>query len=160
VRIGELATMTGTTVRALRYYEQAGLIVSERAHNGYRIYVESVAVRVRNIRYLLAAGLTLDDVQAFRVCLDGDVATAPPSAEGVLIAAKRSAVIDHRLTAQAEIRDRLAGACSGLRPTAADRWPDRLVPARPHGSGASVPSAAMWLKICSIMARTWGSSTV
>jgi len=45
--------MAGTTVRALRHYEQAGLIVSERAHNGYRIYDGSAAVRVRNIRLLL-----------------------------------------------------------------------------------------------------------
>jgi hypothetical protein len=50
------------------------------------------------------------------VCLDGDVATAPPSAEGVRIAAKRLAVIDHRLTAQAEIRDRLAGALQRAAP--------------------------------------------
>ncbi len=37
VRIGELARVTGTTARALRHYEQAGLISSERASNGYRI---------------------------------------------------------------------------------------------------------------------------
>lgn len=30
-------------------------------------------VRVRDIRYLLSAGLTLDDVRVFLPCLDGDV---------------------------------------------------------------------------------------
>jgi len=74
VRIGELATATGTTARALRHYEQAGLISSERASNGYRLYDEQAVVRVRNIRHLLAAGLTLDDVRVFLPCLDGDVA--------------------------------------------------------------------------------------
>ncbi|WP_415745036.1 MerR family transcriptional regulator, partial [Streptomyces scabiei] len=61
MRIGELARATGTTARALRHYEQAGLISSQRAPNGYRIYDERAVVRVRNIRYLLAAGLVLDD---------------------------------------------------------------------------------------------------
>ena len=110
--------MTGTTVRALRHYEQVGLIVSERAHNGYRIYDEPAAVRVRNIRLLLAAGLTLDDVQAFRACLDGDVAAVAPSVEGLRIAARRLAVTDECIAAQAEVRDRLAAA---LRLAGADR---------------------------------------
>lgn len=80
--IGELAKVTTTTARALRHYEEAGLISSERAPNGYRVYDERTAVRVRNIRYLLAAGLTLDDVRVFAPCLDGNVAAAAPSAKG------------------------------------------------------------------------------
>ncbi|TXS81344.1 MerR family transcriptional regulator [Streptomyces sp. sk2.1] len=110
MRIGELAGATGTTPRALRHYEQAGLISSERAHNGYRVYDERAVVRVRNIRHLLTAGLTLDDVRAFSSCLDGDVAAAPPSDEGLRIASQRLAVIDERIAAQTEARDRLAAA--------------------------------------------------
>ncbi|MFJ6993854.1 MerR family transcriptional regulator [Streptomyces sp. NPDC003090] len=96
MRIGELARATGTTARALRHYEQAGLISSQRASNGYRIYDERAVVRVRNIRYLLAAGLTLDDVRVFLPCLDGDV--------------ERLAVLNERITAQTEARDRLEAA--------------------------------------------------
>ncbi|MGW2329683.1 MerR family transcriptional regulator [Streptomyces sp. NPDC001700] len=110
MRIGELAAATGTTPRALRHYEQAGLITSARAHNGYRVYDELAAVRVRNIRHLLAVGLTLDDVRCFLPCLDGDMATAPPSAEGLGIARARLAVLDARIAAQTEARDRLAQA--------------------------------------------------
>jgi len=44
VRIGELARATGATPRALRHYEQAGLITSQRAPNGYRTYDEHAAV--------------------------------------------------------------------------------------------------------------------
>lgn len=80
MRIGELARATGASARALRHYEQAGLISSERAANGYRVYDERAVVRVRNIRYLLDAGLTLDDVRVFLPCLDGDLAAAPPPA--------------------------------------------------------------------------------
>jgi DNA-binding transcriptional MerR regulator len=110
VRIGELAAITGTTPRALRHYEQAGLIASERAPNGYRTYGEHTAVRVRNIRYLLAAGLTLDDVRALLPCLDGDVASAPPSGKGIQVALDRLGVLNERIAAQTETRDRLEAA--------------------------------------------------
>ncbi|MEV0150840.1 MULTISPECIES: MerR family transcriptional regulator [unclassified Nonomuraea] len=108
MRIGELAQATGTTARALRHYEDEGLIASRRAPNGYRIYDEDVVVRVRNIRHLLAAGLTLADVRAFLPCLDGDVVAAPPSDRGIQIALDRLAVFDERIAVQIEARDRLA----------------------------------------------------
>ncbi|WHM41510.1 MerR family transcriptional regulator [Streptomyces sp. BPTC-684] len=110
MRIGELAKATGTTARALRHYEQAGLIASERAANGYRVFDDRTVVRVRNIRHLLAAGLTLDDVQVFLPCLDGDVAAAPPSDRGLRIALERLAVLNERIAAQTEARDRLQAA--------------------------------------------------
>ncbi|WP_406841132.1 MerR family transcriptional regulator [Streptomyces sp. AHU1] len=110
MRIGELARATGATARALRHYEQAELISSERASNGYRVYDERAVVRVLNIRYLLAAGLTLEDVRVFLPCLDGDVAAAPPSAKGLRVALERLAIIDERIAAQTEVRDRLEAA--------------------------------------------------
>ncbi|MEV7213387.1 MerR family transcriptional regulator [Kitasatospora cineracea] len=122
MRIGELARVTGTTARALRHYEQAGLISSKRASNGYRVYDESAAVRVRNIRYLLDAGLTLADVCVFLPCLDGDVAAAPPSDKGLRVALERLAVLNERIAAQTEARDRLEAA---LR----ERTRDRVRPA-------------------------------
>ncbi|MER5961758.1 MerR family transcriptional regulator [Streptomyces sp. NPDC002057] len=108
MRIGELARRTGASARALRHYEAVGLITSARADNGYRVYEEGAAVRVANIRYLLDAGLTLDDVSAFRSCLDGDMPSVPPSARGLEIARERLAVLDARIAAQTEARDRLA----------------------------------------------------
>ncbi|MER6469954.1 MerR family transcriptional regulator [Streptomyces collinus] len=110
MRIGELARATGTTARALRHYEQAGLICSERASNGYRVYDERTVTRVRNIRYLLSAGLVLDDVRVFLPCLDGDVSAAQPSAKGLQVALERLAVLNERITTQTEARDRLEAA--------------------------------------------------
>ncbi|MFY1595103.1 MerR family transcriptional regulator [Micromonospora sp. WMMD737] len=108
--IGELAEATGATPRALRHYERHGLLDSRRAHNGYRIYDERSVGRVRNIRHLLAAGLTLDDVRTFLPCLDGDVAAAPPAPAGVRVALDRLAVLDARIAAQTAVRNRLAAA--------------------------------------------------
>lgn len=110
MRIGELARAAGCSVRALRHYERAGLLTSRRAVNGYREYDHAAVARVRNIRYLVAAGLTLADVRAFLPCLDGDVAAAPPSAEGLRVVRERLAVLDARIAAQTEVRDRLAAA--------------------------------------------------
>ncbi|MFE2557393.1 MerR family transcriptional regulator [Streptomyces sp. NPDC059352] len=118
MRIGELARRTGASPRALRHYEQAGLIASARAANGYRVYEEGAVARVSNIRYLLDAGLTLDDVSAFRSCLDGDVPSAAPSALGLRIARERLAVLDARIAAQTAARDRLAAALAGAQPWA------------------------------------------
>ncbi|RCG26319.1 MerR family DNA-binding transcriptional regulator [Streptomyces diacarni] len=112
MRIGELARRTGTTARALRHYEQAGLLASERAANGYRVYPASAEVRVRNIRYLIEAGLTLQDVGFFAACLDGDIAAGEPSPEGLRVVEERLAVLEARIAAHTEARDRLRDALS------------------------------------------------
>ncbi|HEY6739696.1 MAG TPA: MerR family transcriptional regulator, partial [Actinopolymorphaceae bacterium] len=57
MRIGELSRRTGVSVRALRYYEEQGLLTSERLPSGYRDYPESAADRVRQIQVLFSAGL-------------------------------------------------------------------------------------------------------
>jgi len=124
MRIGEVARATGTSARALRHYEDEGLITSGRAPNGYRVYDEDVVVRVRNIRHLLAAGLTLADVRAFLPCLGGDVVAAPPSEEGIRIALERLAVLEERLAVQIEARDRLAATLRRVTGGRSARSPD------------------------------------
>lgn len=69
-------------------------------------------------RYPLAAGLTLGDVRVFLPCLDGDVTAAPPSPKGLRVALYRLAVLNERIAAQTEARDRLAAA---LREKTGDR---------------------------------------
>jgi len=54
MRVGELARRTGTTVRALRYYEAAGLVVPRRLGNGYREYAPIAVRLVQQIRELTA----------------------------------------------------------------------------------------------------------
>jgi DNA-binding transcriptional MerR regulator len=57
VRIGELARSVGLSERALRYYEEQGLLRPARKANGYRHYTEADAITVRHVRTLLDAGL-------------------------------------------------------------------------------------------------------
>ncbi|GAB2702950.1 MerR family transcriptional regulator [Kitasatospora kifunensis] len=70
MRIGELSELTGTPRRLLRYYEEQGLIVAERAANGYREYDERFVDRVLQIRGLLDAGLPTRIIKQILPCLD------------------------------------------------------------------------------------------
>lgn len=64
MRIGELAAASGTTSKALRFYEQRGLLPpAERTSSGYRDYDEQTIGRLDFIRRGRAAGLTLAEVQ-------------------------------------------------------------------------------------------------
>lgn len=58
MRIGELAAAAGVSTRALRYYEDHGLLTSERSSSGQRHYGADAIDRVRWIRALFAAGLS------------------------------------------------------------------------------------------------------
>jgi DNA-binding transcriptional MerR regulator len=59
VRIGEASRASGVSARSLRYYEDEGLIVPGRRHNGYRDYCRSTIDRVLVVRSLLESGLPI-----------------------------------------------------------------------------------------------------
>jgi DNA-binding transcriptional MerR regulator len=69
MRIGELAEQAGTSTRALRYYEQHGLLSARRTTNGYRDYDEGDLRLVREIRSLLEIGFNLEETRPFVECL-------------------------------------------------------------------------------------------
>ncbi|MFD4640219.1 MerR family transcriptional regulator [Lentzea sp. NPDC058436] len=58
MRIGELAEQVNVSTRALRYYEEQGLLQSERTASGQRVYPQSAVDRVRLIQELYTAGLS------------------------------------------------------------------------------------------------------
>jgi DNA-binding transcriptional MerR regulator len=81
VRIGELAELTGTTPRTIRYYEEIGLLGggSERVHGKHRAYTQSDVDRVREIiRLRDLLGLSLDQL---RELLEAESARAHLRAE-------------------------------------------------------------------------------
>ncbi|TDC98679.1 MerR family transcriptional regulator [Nonomuraea deserti] len=73
MRIGELATRAGVSVRALRYYEEQHLLTSERSPSGQRHYADSAVDQVRLIQQLYAAGLPSKSILALLPCVvDGE----------------------------------------------------------------------------------------
>jgi MerR family redox-sensitive transcriptional activator SoxR len=62
--IGEVARRSGVAASALRFYEERGLIVSERAGSGHRRYPRRVLRRVAFIVFAQRIGLTLEEIGA------------------------------------------------------------------------------------------------
>ena len=60
--IGEVAQRSGVATSALRFYEERGLIRSERASSGHRRYQRPVIRRVAFILFAQRIGLSLDEV--------------------------------------------------------------------------------------------------
>ncbi|BCF94057.1 MULTISPECIES: MerR family transcriptional regulator [Paraburkholderia] len=67
--IGELARITGASVRSIRHYDEHGLLASVRASNGYRMFPEKATTQVRQIQRMIATGFTIDDIRAFPDCM-------------------------------------------------------------------------------------------
>jgi MerR family redox-sensitive transcriptional activator SoxR len=60
--ISEVAKRSGVAASALRFYEDRGLIVSQRAGSGHRRYDRSVLRRVAFIVFAQRVGLTLEEI--------------------------------------------------------------------------------------------------
>ncbi|MFC6507317.1 MerR family transcriptional regulator [Promicromonospora citrea] len=69
MKIGELAARTGVSPRLIRYYEQQGLLVADRAANGYRAYTEQHVERVDRVAGLVQAGIP---TRLVKVLLDAE----------------------------------------------------------------------------------------
>lgn len=62
--IAEVARRSGVAASALRFYEQRGLIRSERTGTGHRRYARAVLRRIAFIVFAQKIGLSLDEVGA------------------------------------------------------------------------------------------------
>ena len=60
--IGQVAARTGVATSALRFYEERGLIASERNGGGHRRYARPVIRRVAFILFAQRVGLTLEQI--------------------------------------------------------------------------------------------------
>ena len=75
MRIGKVADSAGVSVRALRYYEEQGLVIADRSPSGHRQYPESAVERVKFIQLLYSAGLSSKAILQVLPFLDTLVAT-------------------------------------------------------------------------------------
>ncbi len=94
MRIGELAERTGTTTRALRYYEGLGLLPARRRANGYRSYDESDLRLVEEIRSLLDIGFALEETRPFVDCLRAGHAAGDECPDSVAVYRRKLTEID------------------------------------------------------------------
>ncbi|MCL1147016.1 MerR family DNA-binding protein [Shewanella sp. 10N.261.52.F9] len=64
MKIGEVAKLTGLSVKSIRYYHDIGLVVGQRGDNGYREYTQKAVESLEFIQHCRALGFTLDDSKA------------------------------------------------------------------------------------------------
>jgi MerR family redox-sensitive transcriptional activator SoxR len=62
--IGEVARRSGVAASALRFYEERGLITSERAGSGHRRFPRPVLRRIAFIVFAQRVGLSLEEIGA------------------------------------------------------------------------------------------------
>jgi DNA-binding transcriptional MerR regulator len=121
MRIGELAEAARATTKALRFYEEQGLLpTAERTPAGYRDYAPEAVSRIDFVHRGQAAGLTLAEIKQI---LDiRDHGQAPCGHVRDLLDA-RLADIDSKMADLLALRANVAA----LRDAAADPEPDTCI---------------------------------
>lgn len=82
MQIGEVAARTELSLRTIRHYEDAGLVIpSARSQGGFRLYAEADVVRLMVIRRMKPLGFTLEEMRSLldatdRLDSDGEL---PPA---------------------------------------------------------------------------------
>ncbi|MFI1487838.1 MerR family transcriptional regulator [Streptomyces sp. NPDC020747] len=116
MRIGDAAAAAGTTPRALRFYEERGVLPPPpRTTAGQREYGPDDVARARVVRELLTLGLTIEDLRGVADRIDLLVENpqrrcgCPDSGvPGSRVADRRLAALDAEIARLTRLRDRLA----------------------------------------------------
>jgi MerR family transcriptional regulator, redox-sensitive transcriptional activator SoxR len=93
--IGEVARRSGVAASALRFYEERGLISSERAGSGHRRYPRPVLRRIAFIVFAQRIGLSLEEIGRELAKLPPD--RAPTRRDWSRLSSGWSARIDERI---------------------------------------------------------------
>ncbi|UGQ45276.1 MerR family transcriptional regulator [Massilia endophytica] len=99
LKIGELATRAGLTVRTLHHYDSIGLLQpSARSDSGYRLYCHQDVVRLHHIQALRRFGMALTDIGAF---------LANPEASPLSIVVRQIEALDRQIEEAGRVRAQL-----------------------------------------------------
>lgn len=134
MRAGEAAAAAGVSIKALRYYEDCGLLSPGRAANGYRDYTADDVRLAEEIRSLGALGLTPKETRPFLACLRAGHEEGDHCAESLAAYQRKIEALDllaARLTRSREelIRRRDAAARRGFPSiTEPPKEPDEMLP--------------------------------
>ena len=140
--IGELSARSGVAPSALRYYEDEGLIQSERTTGNQRRYQRVTLRRVAFIRSAQRVGLTLDEIAEALATLPAG--RTPTKADWSRLSRSWRPRIDAQIERLERLREKLDGCigcgCLSLR-TCSLNNPDDEVAARGPGAVYLEPGA-------------------
>ena len=129
MRIGELATATGLSREALRFYESRGLLRARRTDNGYRDYAPETVALVQYIRLAQQLGFTLAEVGEAvpELWATQGTAASDPAVAGLL--QRKLDTIDERIAGLVRLRQelvaRIGQACPLAQAEGAEAAPRR-----------------------------------
>lgn len=110
ILIGEFARRSGVSASALRFYEDRGLLRSDRNSSGRRQYARSDLRRVAFIRAAQAVGLSLEQIDS---ALSGLPDGRPPNQKDwARLSSAWRPTLDRRIVELTRLRDQLA-SCIG-----------------------------------------------
>lgn len=116
--ISEVARRSGVAASALRFYEERGLIKSERAGSGHRRFPRAVLRRVAFIVFAQRIGLTLEEIAAELAKLPSD--RAPSGKDWSQLSSTWTSRIDERIAELQRLKVGLT-ACIGCGCLSLDR---------------------------------------
>ena len=135
--IGTVAARAGVATSALRFYEDEGLISSERASSGHRQYHADVLRRVAFIQAAQRVGLTLAEIRGSLATLPGN--RTPNRTDWSRLSAHWRTRLDDQIAWLERLRDDLDGCigcgCLSLSACALYNPGDRLAA---HGPGPRI----------------------
>src|SRR5262245_1803294 len=100
--IGDVSRRSGVAASALRFYEERGLITSERAGSGHRRFPRAALRRVAFIVFAQRIGLTLEEIAAELAKLPSG--RAPTRGDWSLLSRNWTARIDQRIAELQRLR--------------------------------------------------------
>lgn len=116
MQISELADRTGTTPRALRFYEQSGLLMAVRDERGYRSYDEQDLAVVRQIRSLATIGFSLDETRPFVECLRAGNSCGDVCSDSIAGYRHKLTELDAAIAELQAARDQISAALAAVDP--------------------------------------------
>jgi MerR family transcriptional regulator, redox-sensitive transcriptional activator SoxR len=116
--ISEVSRRSGVASSALRFYEERGLITSERAGSGHRRFPRAVLRRVAFIVFAQRIGLTLEEIAIELAKLPAD--RIPTRSDWSRLSSEWMRRIDQRITELQRLKTGLTG-CIGCGCLSIDR---------------------------------------
>ncbi len=116
MQIGDFAQKAGVSVRAIRYYEELGLLRPESHSNGgFRLYGHENLKRIQVINFLKDLGLSLTEIR--QILLAKKPSGGDKQTVGFLlrIFAEKLSLVEARLENLGRVKDELARAIKILR---------------------------------------------
>lgn len=110
ISIGELARRSGLAASALRFYEEQGLLVSQRSDSGRRQFARSALRRVAFVRAAQAVGLSLEQIRAALAGLPNG--RTPTQDDWQQLSRSWQPLLDERIAELTRLRNKLT-SCIG-----------------------------------------------